>query len=123
MQAEKGALFGGNMESLPPEAETEFLKNIQLFEDSFDKAKQISIYERIGSTANKRTEELKPGEVKDEVKRMGELLHSKNIILEVMGQYELSVIYKIITGENQVRKPSRLFAQLRLRRIPSQSSC
>ena len=38
MQAERNALFGGNMQDLPPEVEAEFLKNVQMFEDSFDKA-------------------------------------------------------------------------------------
>jgi hypothetical protein len=37
MQAERGALFGGNRENLPPEIEAEFLKNVS-FEDSFDMA-------------------------------------------------------------------------------------
>ena len=45
MQAERGALFGGNMQDLPPEMEAEFLKNVQQFEDSFDIAREITIYE------------------------------------------------------------------------------
>ena len=99
MQAERGALFGGNMENLPPEAEAEFLKNVQLFEDSFDNAKQITIYECIGSPAYKKVDELKPEEVKGEIKKIIEVMHSKNIILDVLDQYELSVIYKFITEE------------------------
>jgi hypothetical protein len=99
MQAERDAVFGGNMKDLPPEAEAEFLKNVQQFEDSFDKAREITIYECIGQPDFKKTEELKPEDVKIEVTRLMELLHSKNIILEVMGQYELSVIYKFITEE------------------------
>jgi hypothetical protein len=99
MQAERGALFGGNMEGLPPEVEAEFLKNVQSFEDSFDKAKQITIYECIGSPEYKRTEDLKPDEVEDEIKKIIELMHSKNIILEVLGKYDLLVIYKFITEE------------------------
>jgi hypothetical protein len=100
MQAERGALFGGNMEDLPPEAEAEFLKNVQLFEDSFDKAKQISIYECIGKPAFKKADELTgEEETEKELRRIMEILHSKNIILEVLGKYELSVIYKFITDE------------------------
>lgn len=99
MQAERAAVFGGNLEDLPPEAEAEFLKNVQLFEDSFDKADQITIYECIGRPGYKKVEELLPEEVKGEVTRIIELLHTKNIILEVLGQYELSVIYKFITEE------------------------
>jgi len=99
MQAERGALFGGKLEELPPEVEAEFLKNVQQFEDSFDKASPITIYECIGQPAFKKAGELKPEEVKDEITRMIELMHSKNIILEVLGEYELSVIYKFIAEE------------------------
>src|SRR5437762_6150214 len=99
MQAERGAWFGGNMEDLPPEVEAEFLKNVQQFEDSFDKASQVSIYECIGKPEYKKAEELRPEEVKDEITKVIELLHSKNIILEVLGQYDLSLIYKFITEE------------------------
>ena len=99
MQAERGALFGGNMEGLPPELEAEFLKNVQQFEDSIDKASPITIYECIGQPAYKRAEEMMPDEVEGEITRIIKLMHSKNIILEVLGQYELSVIYKFITEE------------------------
>ena len=99
MQAERGALFGGNMEYLPPEVEAEFLKNVQQFEDSFDKASPITIYECIGQPVYKKAEELMPDEVKGEITRVIELMHSKNIILEVLGQYEPSLIYKFITEE------------------------
>lgn len=99
MQAERDAVFGGNMKDLPPELEAEFLKNVQLFEDSFDNAKQVSVYECIGKPSFKKPDELKPKEVKEELTRIMELMHSKNIILDVQGQYELSVIYKFITEE------------------------
>src|SRR5204863_9670134 len=97
MQAERGALFGGNREGLPPEVEAEFLKNVQSFEDSFGQAKQITIYECIGSPEHKHVEKLKPEEVEDEIRKIIELMHSKNIILEVLGKYDLSIIYKFIT--------------------------
>lgn len=99
MQAERAAVFGGNMEDLPPEVEAEFLKNVQLFEDSFDKAKLVTIYECIGNPSFKKVDELNPEEVKDQLRRIMEMMHSKNIILDVQGQYELSVIYKFITEE------------------------
>ena len=99
MQAERGAFFGGDMEDLPPEIEAEFLRNIQQFEDSFDKANPITIYECIGQPEYKKAEGLMPEEVKLEITRLIEMMHSKNIVLEVMGQYELSVIYKFITEE------------------------
>ena len=99
MQAERGALFGSNMEDLPPELEAEFLKNVQQFEDSFDMATPITIYECIGQPEYKKAEELMPEEIKVEITRIIELMHSKNIILEVQGEYALSVIYQFITEE------------------------
>jgi len=99
MQAERGALFGGNMEDISPEIEAEFLKNVEAFEKSFDDAKVISIYECIGSPAYKKAEELQPEEVEPELRKIMELLHAKNILLEVLGRYDLSVIYKFITEE------------------------
>ena len=99
MQAEKGALFGGNMEDLPPEVEAEFLKNVQQFEDSFENAKQITIYECLGKPVYKKAGDLEPEDVEKELRNIMELLHSKNILLDVLGQYELSIIYKFITEE------------------------
>src|SRR5688572_7134565 len=99
MQAERDAIFGGNMEDLPPEVEAEFLKNVQLFEDSFDKAEAVTIYECIGQPSYKKIDELKPDQVEEELTRIMELMHLKNIVLDVQGQYELSVIYKFIIEE------------------------
>lgn len=99
MQAERGALFGGNMDDLPPEMEAEFLKNVQQFENSFDNAKEVTIYECIGKPGYMKADELKLEDTENELRRINELMHSKNIVLEVLGQYELSLIYKFITEE------------------------
>ncbi len=104
MQAERGAQFGGNMEDLPPELEASFLKNVQDFENSFDKAKEITIYESIGKPNYIKADDLKPNEVEKEITRLIELLHNKNIILEVLGKYDLAVIYKFITEELFIEK-------------------
>lgn len=99
MQAERDAVFGGNIEDLPPEVEAEFLKNVQLFENSFDRAEEITIYECIGKPAYRMVNELTTEEIKTETKKLLELMHTKNIILDVQEEYELSVIYKFITEE------------------------
>ena len=99
MQAERGAVFGGNMAELPPGIEALFLKNVQQFEDSFDRAELITINEYIGSPTFKKCQELKPGKVEAELRRLMDLLHAKNIVLEVLGQYDFSIIYRFITEE------------------------
>ena len=98
MQAERGFLSRTD-EDLPPEIEAAFLKNIQRFEEAFDKAPQITIYESIGSPAFKNIDELTPPEVKPALNSIMEELRSRNIVLEVRGQYEPSVIYKFITEQ------------------------
>lgn len=99
MMAERGAWFSESSEDLPLDVETQFLRNVQLFEDSFDKAEEVTIYECIGKPQYKDANELTEEGVKQETKRLLELLHSKNIILDVLGEYDLPVIYRFITDE------------------------
>lgn len=99
MQAESGGLFFKTGEDLSPEIEAAFLKNIQRFEEAFDKAPQITIYEAIGSPPFKNIDELTPPEVKPALNSIMGELRSWNIVLEVRGQYEPLVIYKFITEE------------------------
>lgn len=99
MMAERGAYFGENAEDIPPEVEAQFLRNVQLFEDCFDKAEEISIYEYIGRPQYKDVSGLTAEEITGETKRIENLLYAKNIVIDVEGQYEPSVIYKFITDE------------------------
>jgi hypothetical protein len=99
LQAERGASFYNVNEDLPPEIEAEFLKNIIRFEESFDNAKEITIYEKIGRPGFKTAELLNEEEMEHELKKMMDLLRSHNIELDVMGRYQSSVIYKFITEE------------------------
>ena len=99
LQAERGAIFGGNREEIPPEIEQEFLKNVQLFEDSYDKAKMVSVYEYIGKPNYKKLNELEPENVNIELVSILKLMCSKNVVLDVIEEYDPSVIYKFITEE------------------------
>lgn len=99
MMAERGAKFDGDMDEVPPEIEAQFLKNIEEFENFYDNAKLVSIYQYIGKPAYRRTVELDPQNVKTELERILELLFSKNIVVDVLEEYEPSVIYNFITEE------------------------
>ena len=99
MMAERGAYFGESAGDLPPEVEAQFLKNIQLFEDFFDEAEEISVYECIGKPQYKDVDELTAEEVKNETNRLLELMESKNLVLDVLGQYDPAIIYKFIIDE------------------------
>jgi hypothetical protein len=59
----------------------------------------VTIYDCIGKPTCKKADDLKPEEVKEELTRLIVQMHSRNILLEVLGQYELSVIYKFMTEE------------------------
>ena len=99
LMAERGACFIESSEDLPREVEAEFLKNVQLFEDLFDKAEEVTIYEYIGKPEFKGANELTDADLKDETQRLLGLMQLKNIVLDVMGEYEPPVIYKFITEE------------------------
>ena len=70
MMAERGGYFSESAEYLPPEVEAEFLKNIQLFEDSFDNAEEISVYECIGKPEYKDVHELPSRRIKGRDKKI-----------------------------------------------------
>jgi hypothetical protein len=99
MQAEKGAIFGGNMENLPPEVEAEFLKNVQQFEAEWDNRKTIKVYDLIGRPSFKPADLLMADEVEEELKRLHDLMAEKNVFLDVLGNYQPIVIYRFITEE------------------------
>ena len=99
MQAERGAWFVESSGDLPPEIEAQFLKNVELFESNFENAKEMSVYECIGSPSYKKAEELDPAEAEVEMIKLLELMQAKNINLDMLGEYEPVVIYKFITEE------------------------
>jgi hypothetical protein len=100
LQAESGANFFMNDEhELPPEVENDFLKQVQMFEEAWQNVKQVKVYELIGSPEYKNEASLTDTEVESELENLHELLHSHNMSLNVIGEYEPRVIYKFITEE------------------------
>lgn len=87
--------------NLPAEIENQFLDYVINFEEQFKNAKQISVYEKIGKPEFKLAEILNDEEIKIELNRIEALLHSKNIGLDVICDYENEerLIYKFITEE------------------------
>ena len=53
MTAERGAVFGPPSDDLSPEIEAQFLKNVEQFEESYDKS-PLTTDEVIGSPAYKK---------------------------------------------------------------------
>ncbi len=99
LQAERGALFSENGESIPAEAEAAFLKNIQLFEEACEHTKETTVYELIGKPDWRKAAEVDPDALQAEVDSILGLMEAKNIFLHVEGQYSPAVIYEFLTGE------------------------
>ena len=100
MQAELGGMFIGN-KKIPPEIENQFLRQVQQFEESWQKEKgnYIKVHEFIGSPQFKKAEQLKPGEFKIELDRITRVLQNKNVQLHMSKEYDPVMMYKFITEE------------------------
>lgn len=98
MQAERGALFGGEGK-IPPEIENEFLQNVQRFEEEWNERKTIKVYDLIGRPEFKPAVLLSADAIETELKRLLELMARKNVFLDVLGNYEPIVIYRFLTEE------------------------
>ncbi len=98
--------------SLPPEIENQFLKQMMSFEENFEKAEFISLYEKIGSPQFKKLDDLKPDEITGEITRLTTAMEEHGIMLNINdGPYPDEVIYKFITEElfeQEVEKESLL---------------
>jgi hypothetical protein len=86
--------------SLPPEIENQFLKQMMAFEENFEKAEFVTLYEKIGSPYFKKVEELKSTEIAAEIKRLTTAMEEHSILLDIgHGPYPDEVIYRFITEE------------------------
>jgi hypothetical protein len=78
---EFGADFGGmtGENELSPELENQFLDNILNFENAFQSAIRIKIYDFLEQPAFQKAEELSDAQIVEELDRLIELLGSKRI--------------------------------------------
>ena len=101
LEIENDAVFGNGDKNLPPEIENQFLDYVQNFESQYENAKQITVFEKIGSPVFNNANELNPEELEIELEKIEELLHQHNMVLDVHCDYENEVllIYNFITTE------------------------
>jgi len=99
LQAERGAVFPDNTESIPAEVEAAFLKHIELFEAAHEQAKETTVYELIGKPDWKQAGELGPAALEEALTGFLKRMEAKNIFLDVMGEYPPAVLYQFITHE------------------------
>jgi hypothetical protein len=94
------AFFMQSEDSLSPELENQFLKNIIAFEDANTTAALTTVYERIEKPQYKSAEELNDIQIAAELKRIMALLEQHSIGLDICdGPYPDRTIYTFITEE------------------------
>jgi hypothetical protein len=98
MQAEHGAIFGEEG-TVSPKIENEFLNHVQQFEEARKNVNYVKVYDLIGRPSFKKASELFSDEVEVELRRLQNLMAEKNLFLDVLGGYDLIIIYQFITEE------------------------
>lgn len=98
LQAESGAIIGIK-DDIPPELENIFLQNVIAFEEASKNLKQVSLYDFLGRPAYKKISELDPSQIGPELRRLKRIIEEKQVILDILDDYEDAVIYKFITEE------------------------
>ena len=98
MQAESNAVIMMDNE-MPPEIENLFLRNVQQFEEAFQNAKQVKLYDYICRPDYLPESILNDEEIPIELERLNTIMESNNVCLHVEGSYDPRVIYRFITEE------------------------
>ncbi len=94
-----GGRFSSSGPDLPPEIEAEWLDNIEEFERQFEQAGQTTVGKYVGDPVLKRIEEIPPGDIKEELARLIEILASNNIEVHFDGSVPPCERYRFITEE------------------------
>lgn len=98
LQAEAGAIIGIK-DDIPPELENIFLQNVIAFEEASKNVKQVPLYDFLGRPEFRLAAELTPSEIGTELHRLKKLIEEKQVILDILDEYDDEVIYKFITEE------------------------
>ena len=98
LQAQFGAKLGEG-ETLPPEIENEFLKNVFAFEQNLGDYTPIKVVELLGSPDFKKAAELDEASLKIEYDRLIELLNEKSMAVDFIRPRNDRFMYQFITEE------------------------
>ncbi len=93
------AKFYSENTQLNPLIESEFLHYIEQFEDAYDSAKLISVYDYIGKPEFRKVETISDAEIGQMLENIMELLNKNNIDLDTLCEVEEREIYRFITEE------------------------
>ena len=101
LSIEKGAVFSnpsGN-NNLSPEIENEFLKHIEAFENAYENADLISVYDFIGRPEYVKDEDVPDHRISDALENMMNVLCENEIALDTLCEVDDRTLYKFITEE------------------------
>ncbi|MFA9391376.1 MAG: hypothetical protein ACERKD_16325 [Prolixibacteraceae bacterium] len=93
-----GAFFSQD-NNLPPEVESQWLSSVEMFEEQFEKAERIQLYEYIGKPEYKLLADLKADELSVELVHLFQLLNDADISLDTLCEVDDSELYRFITEE------------------------
>ncbi len=98
---EHGAFFGNmnNDSDLPPEIESQFLDHIMAFENAFQSAERISVYDFLEQPTFRKVEELTNAEVTQELERIMKLMSRKMVSIDTLCEVDDRELYRFITEE------------------------
>lgn len=86
-------------ESLSPELESEWLNYVEQFEQQFDKAKPITVWEYIGKPVYQKTEEIEPEKLPSKLENLMNTMNEHNIGLDTLCPVDDKELYRFITEE------------------------
>lgn len=99
LSAEYGAAFSGDSDLLPPEIENQWLKNIEEFEEEYQKRKTTNVLERLGNP-NVLPVDLIPAEaLNKELNKLMDSLKAHGIALDTICKVDDKELYRFITEE------------------------
>jgi hypothetical protein len=99
MKAKFGSFFGESSESLPPEAELEWLKHIESFEDAYSSMKRITVREILGDLEVKKPENMTPDQQDKELYDLLDKMAEKGVALDILCETPADVIFDFIIDE------------------------
>jgi len=98
LQAESGTVVETG-EEVPPELENVFLQNVMAFEEASKDVSMVTVYDFLGRPEYRPIDTLRPEEIGPELKRLMHLLQQRELVLDVLDNYDPAVIYRFITEE------------------------
>lgn len=100
LSLEHGAeFFSPSDKKLPPELESQWLNQVQQFEDAYEKSNRVLIYDLLEKPVYKPVVEISDTEIKFELKKITNLLGQKGIGIDTICKVDERELYRFITEE------------------------